>query len=133
MTGSSNRLVRRHDPQYPANYQPPTPARLLAEQRIAVLQQAADEGWGEITGEVVLGDRIIFSFENGAQLPVQLPPGSKTDGPDVPRPEPLYGYTVEPALPTANYMVGQGDLDRMEAERQASGQPLPWETGEQDD
>ena len=133
MTSSSRqtrRVVRRHEPQHPPNYEPPTPARLLAEQRIAVLQQAADEGWGEITGEVVSGDRIIFSFENGAQLSVNLPPGSKTEGADVSRPEPLYGYSVEPAPDRREYHQGPGDIDRMRAERQDGGQPLPWDTGD---
>jgi len=132
MTSSrqTRRVVRRHDPQYPPNYEVPSPAKLLSEQRTAMLQQAVDQGWGAITGEVVSGDRIIFSFENGAQLSVNLPPGSKTEGADVPRPEPMYGYSVEPAPARREYRQGPGDIDRMRAERQGLGQALPWDTEE---
>jgi hypothetical protein len=48
----------------------------MEEQRKSVMALAKRENWGALKGTRVLGNRVIYTFESGAQASVTLPPGS---------------------------------------------------------
>jgi len=61
----------------PDDHKPPTPAEQLEDQRRRLLAQAEAGDWGPLSGVVVLGSEIVYTFAGGQQIVMGMPDGFK--------------------------------------------------------